>query len=60
MMESGGADQGGRKSHYQVPMGIAVCAKSTDAAIKGRDALEVKWDKGVASGDGQWICGKVH
>ena len=31
----------------QVPMGIAVCAKSTDAAIKGRDALEVKWDKGV-------------
>ncbi len=31
----------------QIPMGIAVCAKSTDAAIKGRDALEVKWDKGV-------------
>ena len=31
----------------QVPMGIAVCAKSTDAAIKGRDALDVKWDKGV-------------
>lgn len=31
----------------QVPMGIAVCAKSTDAAIKGRDALEVKWEKGA-------------
>jgi len=31
----------------QIPMGIAVCAKSTDAAIKGRDALEVKWDKGA-------------
>ena len=30
----------------QVPMGIAVCATSTDAALKGRDALEVKWDKG--------------
>jgi isoquinoline 1-oxidoreductase subunit beta len=31
----------------QLPMGIAVCAKTTDAAIKGRDALEVKWDKGA-------------
>jgi isoquinoline 1-oxidoreductase beta subunit len=30
-----------------VPMGIAVCAKSIDAALKGRDALKVKWDKGV-------------
>ena len=26
-------------------MGIAVCAKSLDAAWKGRDALEVKWDQ---------------
>jgi isoquinoline 1-oxidoreductase beta subunit len=30
-----------------VPMGIAVCAKSIDAALKGRDALKVNWDKGV-------------
>ena len=30
-----------------VPMGIAVCAKSIDAALKGRDALKVQWDKGV-------------
>jgi isoquinoline 1-oxidoreductase beta subunit len=29
------------------PMGIAVCAKSMEAALKGRDALNVKWDKGV-------------
>jgi isoquinoline 1-oxidoreductase beta subunit len=29
------------------PMGIAVCAKSLDAAWKGRDALDVKWDKGA-------------
>jgi isoquinoline 1-oxidoreductase beta subunit len=30
----------------QAPMGIAVCAKSLDAAWKGREALDVKWDKG--------------
>ncbi|MBI4963229.1 MAG: xanthine dehydrogenase family protein molybdopterin-binding subunit [Desulfomonile tiedjei] len=30
-----------------LPMGIAVCAKTLDAALKGRDALEVKWDKGL-------------
>jgi isoquinoline 1-oxidoreductase subunit beta len=29
------------------PMGIAVCAKSLDAAWKGRQALDVKWDKGA-------------
>lgn len=29
------------------PMGIAVCAESVDAAMKGRDALNVKWDKGT-------------
>jgi isoquinoline 1-oxidoreductase beta subunit len=28
------------------PNGIAVCAESLDAARKGRDALQVKWDKG--------------
>ena len=28
-------------------MGIAVCAKSLDAAWKGRQALDVKWDKGI-------------
>jgi len=30
-----------------VPMGIAVCASSINAALKGRDALKVNWDKGV-------------
>ena len=30
-----------------LPMGIVVCAKSLDAAWKGRDALDVKWDKGT-------------
>lgn len=29
------------------PMGIAVCAKSLDAAWKGRQALDVKWDQGT-------------
>jgi isoquinoline 1-oxidoreductase beta subunit len=29
------------------PQGIAVCAKSLQAALKGRDALNVKWDKGT-------------
>ncbi|MCU0594491.1 MAG: xanthine dehydrogenase family protein molybdopterin-binding subunit [Desulfobacterota bacterium] len=31
----------------EMPMGIAVCAKSLDAAWKGRNALDVKWDKGA-------------
>jgi isoquinoline 1-oxidoreductase beta subunit len=31
----------------QIPQGIAVCATSTDAALKGRDALKVQWDKGA-------------
>ncbi|MDI6764551.1 MAG: xanthine dehydrogenase family protein molybdopterin-binding subunit [Thermodesulfobacteriota bacterium] len=31
----------------QIPMGIAVCATSTDAALKGKDALKVQWDKGT-------------
>jgi len=31
----------------QIPQGIAVCAKSLQAALKGRDALKVNWDKGV-------------
>jgi isoquinoline 1-oxidoreductase beta subunit len=31
------------------PMGIVVCAKSLDAAWKGREALAVKWDKGAFS-----------
>ena len=30
-----------------LPQGIAVCAKSLHAAWKGRDALNVKWDKGT-------------
>jgi isoquinoline 1-oxidoreductase beta subunit len=28
------------------PFGVAVCAKSTDAALKGREALNVKWGPG--------------
>ena len=31
----------------QIPEGIAVCAKSLQAALKGRDGLKVNWDKGV-------------
>jgi isoquinoline 1-oxidoreductase beta subunit len=30
-----------------LPMGIAVCANSLEAAWKGRDALGAKWDKGI-------------
>ncbi len=30
----------------EIPMGVAVCATSTDAALKGRDALKVQWGKG--------------
>ncbi len=30
-----------------IPMGIAVCATSTEAALKGKDALKVQWDKGT-------------
>jgi len=37
----------GVKKVFQVPMGIAVCAETLDSALKGRDALAVKWDKGV-------------
>ena len=28
-------------------MGVAVVATSTEAALKGRDALKVQWDKGT-------------
>ena len=31
----------------EIPMGIAVCATSTEAALKGKDALKVQWDKGI-------------
>ena len=31
----------------EIPMGIAVCATSTEAALKGKDALKVQWDKGT-------------
>jgi threonine dehydrogenase-like Zn-dependent dehydrogenase len=31
----------------ETPMGLAVCAKSLDAAWKGRKALDVKWDQGA-------------
>ncbi len=30
-----------------IPMGIAVCASTLDVALKGRDALNVNWDKGL-------------
>lgn len=32
------------------PNGIAVCAESLYAALKGRDALQVKWDQGTHPG----------
>jgi len=31
----------------QIPQGIAVCATSTEAALKGRDVLKMQWDKGT-------------
>lgn len=31
----------------QIPQGIAVCAISTEAALRGREALKVQWDKGT-------------
>ena len=31
----------------KLPMGIAVCATSTEAALKGRGALNTTWDKGA-------------
>jgi isoquinoline 1-oxidoreductase beta subunit len=43
-----GAEQiKGVEKVMSVPMGIAVCANSINAALKGRDALKVNWDKGV-------------
>jgi isoquinoline 1-oxidoreductase beta subunit len=45
--EKGAEQIKGVQKVVPVPMGIAVCAKSIDAALKGRDALKVKWDKGV-------------
>ena len=45
--EKGAEQIKGVQKVLSVPMGIAVCAKSTSAALKGRDALKVKWDKGV-------------
>jgi isoquinoline 1-oxidoreductase beta subunit len=36
----------GVKKVVPTPHGPAVCAESLDAAWKGRDALNVKWDKG--------------
>jgi isoquinoline 1-oxidoreductase beta subunit len=37
----------GVKKVVPTPRGIAVVAESVDAAWKGRDALNVKWDKGT-------------
>ena len=36
----------GVKKIVPTPMGIAVCAETLEAAWKGRDALNVNWDKG--------------
>ena len=39
-----------------IPMGIAVCATSTYAALKGRDALKVQWDNGkIPDLDDQYV-----
>lgn len=32
---------------FQIPQGIAVCATFTAAALKGREALKINWDKGA-------------
>ncbi len=37
----------GVHSVVAIPRGVAVCADTVDAAWKGRDALNVRWDKGV-------------
>jgi isoquinoline 1-oxidoreductase beta subunit len=37
----------GVKKVVPTPRGIAVVAESVDAAMKGKDALKVKWDKGT-------------
>jgi isoquinoline 1-oxidoreductase beta subunit len=37
----------GVKKVVPTPRGIAVVAKSVEAAMQGRDALKVKWDKGT-------------
>jgi isoquinoline 1-oxidoreductase beta subunit len=37
----------GVRQVVKIDHGIAVCADNLDAAWKGRDALEAKWDKGV-------------
>ena len=40
----------------QIPQGVVVCATSTQAALKGRDALKVQWDKGkIPDLDDQYI-----
>jgi isoquinoline 1-oxidoreductase beta subunit len=45
--EKGAEQIKGVQKIIPVPMGIAVCAKSIDAALKGRDALKVSWDRGI-------------
>ena len=42
------------------PNGIAVCAKSLDAAWKGRDALQVKWGPGTHPGLNNEFIEKHH
>ena len=40
----------GVRKIVSTPNGIAVCAESLDAAWKGKDALQVKWDAGTHPG----------
>ena len=42
-----------------IKRGIAVCAGTIDAAWKGRDALNVKWDKGIDPNLSSETLGKV-
>ncbi len=44
--EKGAVKVKGVEKVVPIPMGVAVCARSIEAALKGRDALNVKWDKG--------------
>jgi isoquinoline 1-oxidoreductase beta subunit len=45
--QSGAEQVKGVKKVLSLPQGIAVCATSLEAALKGRDALKVNWDKGA-------------
>ncbi|WP_135506454.1 xanthine dehydrogenase family protein molybdopterin-binding subunit [Roseovarius aestuariivivens] len=46
--DSAAKDVPGVTAIRQIPQGIAVYARSTAAAIKGREALEIEWDDSTA------------